>query len=158
MLNILLGIGIIVAVFFLLKKIQSKSVSALETKQEGLNYLQAHQSEEGTTTTASGLQMQTLEEGAGNVHPKLTDKVLVHYHGMLINGQVFDSSVDRQKPITFALNQVIKGWTEGLQVMVEGQKSRLVIPSQLAYGSRSMSGIPAHSVLIFDVELIKINP
>lgn len=82
----------------------------------------------------------------------------MHYHGTLVDGSVFDSSVDRGEPIAFGLNQVIKGWTEGLQTMVEGEKTRLFIPSELAYGNRGVGSIPPGSVLIFDVELLKINP
>ena len=82
---------------------------------------------------------------------------MAHYHGTLIDGTVFDSSVDRGQPLDFGLNQVIRGWTEGLQLMVEGEKVRLFIPSKLAYGKRAAGSIPGGSVLIFDVELIAIN-
>ncbi|WP_197482816.1 FKBP-type peptidyl-prolyl cis-trans isomerase, partial [Oleiphilus sp. HI0128] len=93
----------------------------------------------------------------GEAHPTANDKVKVHYHGTLTDGTVFDSSVARGQPISFGLNQVIKGWTEGLQLMVVGEKTRLFIPSELGYGNRAAGAIPAGSVLIFDVELLGIN-
>jgi len=94
---------------------------------------------------------------AKQTHPIATDRVKVHYHGTLIDGTVFDSSVDRGEPISFALNRVIAGWTEGLQLMVEGEKTRFFIPSTLAYGNRRAGKIQPGSTLIFDVELIGIN-
>lgn len=98
-----------------------------------------------------------LQPGTGTVHPKPKDTVTVHYHGTLIDGTVFDSSVDRGEKISFPLNRVIKGWTEGLQYMVEGEKVRLFIPVNLAYGNNSAGIIKPGSTLIFDVELFKIN-
>ena len=113
---------------------------------------------DGVITTASGLQYKVLQVGHGSASPGPTDRVKVHYHGTLIDGTVFDSSVDRDEPISFGLNQVIKGWTEGLQLMVVGQKNRLFIPSDLAYGDRGAGGkIGPGSALIFDVELLGIN-
>ena len=112
---------------------------------------------EGVKTTSSGLQYLVLEEGTGTDHPGATDKVKVHYHGTLIDGTVFDSSVERGQPIEFGLNQVIKGWTEGLQLMVVGEKARLFIASDLAYGERGAGKIAPGSTLIFDVELLGIN-
>jgi peptidylprolyl isomerase len=103
------------------------------------------------------LQYLVLNAGTGTEHPGPTDKVKVHYHGTMIDGSVFDSSVDRGQPIEFGLNQVIRGWTEGLQLMVVGEKSRLFIPSDLAYGDRGAGPIPPASTLIFDVELLGIN-
>ena len=114
--------------------------------------------QEGVVTTESGLQYKVLTKGTGEENPTANDRVKVHYHGTLIDGTVFDSSVARGQAIEFGLNQVIKGWTEGLQLMVEGEKTRLFIPSELAYGNRPAGAIPAGSTLIFDVELIKINP
>ncbi|RLA19401.1 MAG: FKBP-type peptidyl-prolyl cis-trans isomerase, partial [Gammaproteobacteria bacterium] len=112
---------------------------------------------EGVITTTSGLQYLILNEGTGSIHPKASDKVKVHYHGTLIDGTVFDSSVNRGEPISFGLNQVIKGWTEGLQLMVVGEKRRLFIPSNLGYGNRAAGSIAPGSVLTFDVELLGIN-
>ena len=100
---------------------------------------------------------EVLTEGTGSVSPKGSDRVKVHYHGTLIDGSVFDSSVARGQPIDFSLNQVIKGWTEGLQLMVEGEKTRFYIPSDLAYGDRGAGPIGPASVLIFEVKLLGIN-
>jgi FKBP-type peptidyl-prolyl cis-trans isomerase len=112
----------------------------------------------GLVTTASGLQYQVLKRGAGTVSPKPTDTVNVHYHGTLLDGTVFDSSVERGQPISFPLNGVIKGWTEGLQLMKVGDKFKFVIPPYLAYGENSPSPkIPANSALQFEVELLGIQ-
>jgi len=111
----------------------------------------------GVKTTASGLQYEVLTPGTGK-KPKATDKVTVHYKGMTLDGNVFDSSYKRGEPTTFGLGQVIKGWTEGLQLMKEGAKYRLFIPSELAYGERGAgSDIPPNSTLIFEVELLKVG-
>jgi FKBP-type peptidyl-prolyl cis-trans isomerase FkpA len=108
--------------------------------------------------TESGLVYEILKEGTGGT-PKATDTVEVHYHGTLTSGEVFDSSVDRGKTISFPLNRVIKGWTEGLQLVKEGGKVRLVIPSELAYGENGAPPkIPGGATLMFEVELFKINP
>jgi FKBP-type peptidyl-prolyl cis-trans isomerase len=108
-------------------------------------------------TTASGLQYEVLTEGTGP-KPKASDTVTVHYKGTLTNGKVFDSSYDRGEPISFPLDRVIKGWTEGLQLMSVGSKYRLTIPSQLGYGAAGAGGvIPPNATLIFEVELLKIN-
>lgn len=112
---------------------------------------------ENATTTESGLKYIVLQQGTGN-KPAATSNVKVHYTGMLLEGKVFDSSVQRGEPIDFGLNQVIKGWTEGVQLMQEGSKYKFYIPSQLAYGERGAGGvIPPNTDLIFEVELIKIN-
>lgn len=130
---------------------------AKENIELGQQFLDANSKLEAVQTTASGLQYQVLQVGTGDVHPSATDRVKVHYHGTLIDGTVFDSSVERGEPISFALNQVIAGWTEGLQLMVEGEKTRLFIPSNLAYGNRPAGKIKPGSTLIFDVELLGIN-
>ena len=108
------------------------------------------------TETPSGLQYTVLTEGNGAT-PKATDTVKVHYHGTLLNGTVFDSSVQRGEAISFPLNQVIAGWTEGLQTMKVGGKTRFYIPSELAYGDQAVGNIPAGSTLIFEVELLGIE-
>ena len=109
-------------------------------------------------TTASGLKYQVLKRGAGTASPKPTDTVKVHYHGTLLNGTVFDSSVERGEPVSFPLNAVIPGWTEGLQLMTVGDKFKFVIPPNLAYGANSPSPkIPPNSTLVFEVELLGIE-
>lgn len=130
---------------------------AKENIQLGQAFLDENSQAEGVKTTPSGLQYKVLEAGSGTTHPSATDQVKVHYHGTLIDGTVFDSSVDRGESISFGLNQVIPGWTEGLQLMVEGEKTRFFIPSKLAYGKRAAGLIKPGSTLIFDVELIGIN-
>ncbi len=110
------------------------------------------------TTTASGLKYTVLKRGTGTVSPKATDTVKVHYHGTLLDGTVFDSSVERGEPISFPLNGVIAGWTEGLQLMKVGDKFRFEIPPNLAYGAASPSPkIPPNSTLVFEVELLGIQ-
>ena len=109
-------------------------------------------------TTASGLKYQVLKHGTGTVSPKATDTVKVHYHGTLLDGTVFDSSVERGEPISFPLNGVIPGWTEGLQLMKVGDKFKFEIPPNLAYGPNSPSPkIPPNSTLVFEVELLGIQ-
>lgn len=109
-------------------------------------------------TTASGLKYQVLKQGTGTASPKATDTVKVHYHGTLLNGTVFDSSVQRGEPISFPLNQVIAGWTEGLQLMKVGDKFKFEIPANLAYGENSPTpAIPPNSTLVFEVELLGIQ-
>lgn len=123
---------------------------------EGAAYLKANGEREGVVTTKSGLQYEVLNEGEGK-SPKATDKVRCHYEGRLLNGEVFDSSYQRGEPADFGLNQVIPGWTEGVQLMKEGAKYRFFIPYLLAYGERGAgSQIPPYSTLIFDVELIAV--
>lgn len=125
-------------------------------KAEGEKYLAENAKKEGVTVLPSGLQYMVLKEGNGN-KPKATDTVKCHYEGFLIDGTVFDSSVERGEPAEFALNQVIAGWTEGLQLMQEGAKYRFFIPYMLGYGESGAAGaIPPFAALIFDVELIKV--
>ena len=113
--------------------------------------------EAGAVVTASGLVYRSLKDGSG-ASPAASDKVKVHYHGTLLDGTVFDSSVERGEPISFPLNQVIPGWTEGLQLMKVGDKFKFQIPSGLAYGPASPSPkIPANSTLVFEVELLEIQ-
>jgi len=109
-------------------------------------------------TTASGLKYQVLKHGTGTVSPKASDTVKVHYHGTLLDGTVFDSSVQRGEPVSFPLNAVIPGWTEGLQLMKVGDKFKFEIPPNLAYGPNSPSPkIPPNSTLVFEVELLGIQ-
>ncbi len=125
-------------------------------KKRGEDYLVANGKKPGVQTTSTGLQYKSNVEGQG-IMPDKNDKVTVHYHGTTIDGVIFDSSVDRGKPATFGLNQVIPGWTEGLQLMKEGSKFTFYIPQGLAYGSRAQGKIEAFSTLIFEVELIKVE-
>jgi len=127
--------------------------------QAGQDFLNDNAMQPGVVTTESGLQYLVLEEGADKTAamPLATDEVMVHYHGTMIDGTVFDSSVDRGEPISFPLDGVIPGWTEGLQLMRVGDKFRFFIPSELAYGASGAGPIPPFSTLIFDVELLGIN-
>ena len=128
-----------------------------DNKAIGREFLEENAKNDSVTQTESGLQYMVLKEGTG-AKPGPTDEVTVHYTGRLINGTVFDSSVERGEPATFPLDKVIPGWTEGLQLMSEGAKYRLFIPSELAYGSKGAGDqILPNSTLIFDVELIKVN-
>ena len=125
--------------------------------EAGKKFLAENGKKEGVITTESGLQYKVLTEGKGK-SPKATDTVSVHYHGTLPSGDVFDSSVERGSPATFGLNRVIKGWTEGVQLMKEGSKYQFYIPSDLAYGERGPSPkIGPNQVLIFDVELLEVK-
>ncbi|MBE0423703.1 MAG: FKBP-type peptidyl-prolyl cis-trans isomerase [Lutibacter sp.] len=128
-----------------------------DVKEEGLKFLEANKTASGIQVTASGLQYIVLKEGKGD-KPFETTTVKVHYHGTLIDGTVFDSSVDRKEPATFAVNRVIKGWTEGLQLMPVGSKYKFFIPQELAYGAFPREGGPIKpfSALIFEVELLEI--
>ncbi len=111
----------------------------------------------GVKTTASGLQYEVLKQGNGK-RPNATDKVKVHYEGKLMDGTIFDSSYKRGEPVVFPLDQVIKGWTEGLQLMKEGSKYRFYVPASLGYGEAGNADIEPNSLLIFDVELLEVNP
>lgn len=125
-------------------------------KMEGQKFLEENKNKEGVKVTESGLQYEVLTEGSGK-NPTDTDTVEVHYRGTLIDGTEFDSSYKRNRSISFPLNGVIKGWTEGLQLMKEGAKYKFYIPSELAYGEKGIGNIPPHSTLIFEVELLKVQ-
>lgn len=127
-------------------------------QKEGENFLAANKAKAGVHTTPSGLQYEVIEEGTGSL-PTQDSTVEVHYHGTLIDGTVFDSSIQRGQTATFGVTQVIKGWTEALQLMKEGAKYRLYIPQELAYGANPHPGgaIKPFMALIFDVELVKIH-
>ncbi len=135
----------------------SKNPVARENIEKGEKFMKEISNNKSVYTTKSGLKYRKVKEGNGK-HPVATDKVKVHYTGTLIDGKKFDSSIDRGEPLTFPLNQVIPGWTEGLQLMDEGSKYILYIPYNLGYGTRDMGDIPAGSTLIFEVELLEINP
>ncbi|MBO4655549.1 MAG: FKBP-type peptidyl-prolyl cis-trans isomerase [Bacteroidales bacterium] len=138
----------------MMQKKQSSMVD--EEKSKGAAFLAENKKKEGVVETASGLQYKVVKMGTG-AKPSATDKVKVHYHGTLIDGTVFDSSVERGEPITFGLNQVIAGWTEGVQLMPVGSKFIFYIPSNLAYGDRAAGSIKPGSTLIFEVELLDIE-
>ena len=126
-------------------------------KAEGEAFLAENGKKDGVVTLPSGLQYQVLKEGNGK-KPSATDQVVCHYEGTLIDGTVFDSSYQRNQPATFGLNQVIPGWTEGVQLMQEGAKYRFFIPYKLAYGERGAGAqIPPFAALVFDVELIEVK-
>lgn len=127
------------------------------TREEGEKYLAENAKKDGVVTLPSGLQYQVLKEGNGR-KPKATDTVKCHYEGMLVDGTMFDSSIQRGEPAEFPLNGVIRGWTEGLQLMQEGAKYRFFIPYHLGYGEQGAgAAIPPFAALIFDVELIEVK-
>ena len=143
-----------------IQKTMKEAQDAAMAKQSevGTKWLAENGKKDGIKTTESGLQYQVLKEGDGGAKPKATDKVNVHYHGTLTDGNVFDSSVERGEPSSFGLNQVIPGWTEGVQLMSKGAKYRFFIPFNLAYGERgSPPKIPPFSTLVFEVELLGIG-
>ncbi|HOQ11802.1 MAG TPA: FKBP-type peptidyl-prolyl cis-trans isomerase [Spirochaetota bacterium] len=135
---------------------EKRMKAAEENKAKGEAFLSQNKTKEGVHTTASGLQYRVLREGTGP-KPKATDVVTVHYTGRLIDGTEFDSSYKRNEPAKFQLDSVIKGWTEGLQLMPTGSKYELVIPAELGYGPMGNQAIPGNSVLIFEVELLGIG-
>ena len=155
--KIILLILIVAIAFMFYNKSKKNKQAAIENASAGSAFLADNAKDPDVVTTESGLQFKILQTGTGDIHPKATDNVKVHYHGTLVDGRVFDSSVERNEPISFGLNQVIKGWTEGVQLMVVGEKRRLFIPSGLAYGQSSAGIITPGSTLIFDVELLEIN-
>lgn len=144
------------------REIVNKYFEELEAKmnaenlEKGKVFLEENAKKEGVITLPSGLQYQVINEGTGK-KPNATDKVKCHYEGTLIDGTLFDSSIKRGQPAVFGVNQVIRGWVEALQLMSEGAKWRLFIPSELGYGAQQAGElIPPHSTLIFEVELIEV--
>ncbi len=139
------------------KLFQFRNEKASANLKAGMDFLEANKQKPGVVSLPSGLQYEVITEGEG-IKPLATQNVTCHYHGTLIDGTVFDSSVKRGQPATFPLNAVIKGWTEGLQLMNTGSKWRFFIPPQLAYGERQVSAaIGPNSTLIFEVELLSIS-
>lgn len=136
---------------------EAMALKASRSKKENEEFLEKNKTADGIKVTASGLQYKVLASGNGKA-PKATDKVTVHYTGRLIDGTIFDSSVEKGAPATFDLNGIIPGWTEALQLMHEGDKWTIFLPSDLAYGERGAGEqIPPYATLVFDVELIKVN-
>ena len=145
----------LVITFFVRKNANTQAAKINAIKAE--EFLAQNKQVEGVIETASGLQLLVLTEGTGDAHPTADSNVKVHYHGTLLDGTVFDSSVQRNTPIDFGLKRVIKGWSEGLKLMVVGEKTRFFIPAKLAYGDSSAGKISPGSLLIFDVELLAIK-
>lgn len=154
--GLLIVIVIGLVVFFFMRNSNNKK-AAIENIATGKSFLAQNKVVENVIETASGLQYQVLHHGEGTEHPTASTKVKVHYHGSLLDGTVFDSSVERGEAISFGLNQVISGWTEGVQLMVVGDKFKFFIPSALAYGNRAAGKIKPGSTLIFEVELLEIQ-
>ena len=149
---------VVIAIFIILIiRHNTNKAEAQKNLSVGAVFLASNSSDIGVVVTSSGLQYKVLNQGEGQIKPLISSKVKVHYHGTLLDGTVFDSSVDRGQPISFSLKQVISGWTEGLQLMVVGDKYRFYIPANLAYGNRATGKVAAGSLLIFDVELLAIN-
>ncbi len=139
------------------EQMQAKARAASEKRlRDGRAFLAANKTKQGVVTLPSGLQYTVLKTGKGP-SPKITDTVRTHYHGTFMNGEVFDSSVERKMPATFQVGGVIRGWTEALQLMNIGSKWRLFVPSELAYGPQGRESIPPNTVLIFEVELLGIE-
>ncbi len=138
------------------KRVAEEKAAAEKNKTEGAAFLAKNKAKAGVKTTASGLQYEVVKEGNGK-KPKATDTVKVDYTGTKIDGTKFDSSIDRGEPATFPLNGVIKGWTEGLQLMSEGAEYKLYIPAELAYGENAPPTIGPNATLVFDVKLISIE-
>lgn len=139
------------------KKSATDKAAGDKNKAEGAKFLADNKSKPDVKTTSSGLQYKVLKEGSGP-SPKATDTVVVNYRGTLLDGTEFDSSYRRGQPASFPLNQVIKGWTEGVQLMKKGAKYQFFVPSELAYGERSAGEIGPNSTLIFEVELLDVQP
>lgn len=153
---VILAAVVVLVAFYFFKNSNNKNISA-ENIALGNDFLATNKANQGVLETASGLQYQILTKGEGAVHPSASSTVKVHYHGTLLDGTVFDSSVQRNEPISFPLNRVIAGWTEGVQLMVAGDKFKFFIPSKLAYGNSAAGKIKPGSVLIFEVELLDIQ-
>lgn len=150
--------AVVIAIcIMLIVRHNTNKAEAQKNLSVGATFLAANSSEVGVVVTPSGLQYKVLSQGEGQIKPSASSTVKVHYHGTLLDGTVFDSSVNRGQPISFKLKQVISGWTEGLQLMAVGDKYRFYIPANLAYGNRATGKIAAGSLLIFDVELLAIT-
>ncbi len=153
---VILAVAIALIAFYFIKNAKDKKAS-LQNIEIGNSFLTANKANPGVVETASGLQYQIVKKGDGSVHPSAKSTVKVHYHGTLLDGTVFDSSVERNEKISFPLNRVIKGWTEGLQLMVAGDTFKFFIPSDLAYGNAATGKIKPGSVLIFEVDLLEVQ-
>ncbi|OHU85733.1 MULTISPECIES: FKBP-type peptidyl-prolyl cis-trans isomerase [Pseudoalteromonas] len=155
--NIILLVVILVMAGLVYKQSKQQKQSAQYNRTAAKEFLEQNANKPNIKSTESGLQYEVLTEGSGQSHPTSSSKVKVHYHGTLLDGSVFDSSVLRDSPISFGLNQVIPGWTEGVQLMKEGDKFRFFISPDLGYGDRAAGKIEPGSLLIFEVELLAIE-
>ena len=145
------------AVMALQQELQSEmEAEATAQRQAGIDFLAENALRDEVTVTDSGLQYEVLERSGSSVSPTAADTIRVHYHGTLIDGTVFDSSIDRGEPIEFPLDSVITGWIEGVQLMSEGDRFKLYLPAELGYGDSATGMIPPSSVLIFEVELLAV--
>lgn len=153
---IFLALAIALIVFMFKRNSNNKEI-ALDNMRIGAEFLAKNKTVNGVVETPSGLQYFVMNKGDGTENPTANAKVEVHYHGTLLDGNVFDSSVDRGQSISFGLNQVIKGWTEGVQLMVVGDKFKFFIPADLGYGENAAGKIAPGSLLIFEVELLAIQ-
>ena len=154
---VILAVAVALSALYFIKNANSKK-AALQNIERGNSFLTANKANQDVVETASGLQYKILKKGDGSVHPSANSTVKVHYHGTLLDGTVFDSSVERNEPISFPLNRVIKGWTEGLQLIKEGGEATLYIPAELAYGKQQAGEkILPNSTLVFDVKLVKVG-
>ena len=155
---IIVIVVLLIGYFFVRNSGGARPEEIAANKKAGAEFMETNKTADGVKTTNSGLQYLVLQEGTGTQLPSATDQVMVHYEGKLLDGTVFDSSVKRGQPISFGLNQVIKGWTEGVQLMVVGETTRFFIPADMAYGDKEAGrDIPGGSTLIFEVELLGIN-
>ncbi|WP_404340535.1 FKBP-type peptidyl-prolyl cis-trans isomerase [Pseudoalteromonas mariniglutinosa] len=157
MINLILLSMIAVLCILIFRMSKKAKRQAQENEILAADFLANNSRVEGVQETPSGLQYKIEYSSGNNRKPSATSKVKVHYHGKLLDGRVFDSSIERQTPISFALNQVIAGWTEGLQLMNEGDKYTFYVPPQLGYANKRVASIPASSLLIFDVQLLAIE-
>ncbi|MGJ8692583.1 MAG: FKBP-type peptidyl-prolyl cis-trans isomerase [Thalassotalea sp.] len=153
---VVLVVVVALVIFFFIKNTNNKNLAITNTAI-AKDFLDKNKAVSGVVETASGLQYQVLQQGEGTKQPSSHSKVKVHYHGSLLDGTVFDSSVERGAPISFGLNQVIRGWTEGLQLMSVGDKFKFFIPPALGYGNSAAGKIAPGSLLIFEVELLAIQ-
>ena len=153
---VVLVIVVVLVGYFFVNNSNNKKL-AIENAAISDDFLAQNKKDENVIETASGLQYQVIQKGEGTEHPSANSKVKVHYHGSLLDGTVFDSSVERGEPISFGLNQVIKGWTEGLQLMVAGDKFKFFITANLGYGNKSAGEITPGSLLVFEVTLLEIQ-
>jgi FKBP-type peptidyl-prolyl cis-trans isomerase FklB len=140
----------------MMQEMKDDSVAGIANKAAERKFLAENRTKPGVKTLPSGVQYRVIKEGSGP-NPRASDEVVVHYTGRLLNGKIFDSSVERGQPATFTLNSVIEGWAVTLQKMKVGSKWEVFIPSRLAYGSQKMGDIPGNSTLIFEIELIRVN-